>query len=212
MWLAFRIPYNLTRILWRELWRFIWYPLLIVRRNIFWIGLAGLGIYVYMTLFYSPPEPGYRDQLAAPADTPAPAGTQLAQPVVKTEDGNSAFSSDLLRKMRKDELAYYSQVFYSTMNTAENGAAHQWSWQNIHGTLTPTDRFTNKRGETCRRFNEVLKVHETQQNLSGIACEKQGGGWCKLRPSSTPACDLGRKPGFGAWWSDLMRDTNSLFR
>jgi hypothetical protein len=108
------------------------------------------------------------------------------------EDGNSAFSTDLLGKMTQPELAYYSTQLYWVMDHIANGSTHQWSHFNIAGAITPTKSFTNKRGYRCRYFNETLKVHEVQQTLKALACQRPEGGWCKLRPDFTPACNLGR--------------------
>lgn len=135
----------------------------------------------------------------------------LVQLVTKTENGNSAFSADLIEKMDGKELQFYSQTFYWVMQHQKLGKAHSWDYLNIHGTLTPVSEFKNKLGDTCRHFTETLKVHEYQQTIKGVACEKYGGGWCKLRPNSTPACELGRKPGISNWWFDTQQSFKRLF-
>ena len=98
------------------------------------------------------------------------------------------------------------------MDHQPSGEPHVWNFFNIHGSLTPKPEFYNKLGDKCRRFEEVLKVKETQQTISGIACQQQGGGWCKLRNNSTPACDLGRKGGIGTWWGDTKRSIGNMLR
>jgi surface antigen len=55
-------------------------------------------------------------------------------------------------------------------------------WENpntgAHGRTTPTETFTNDRGQPCRRFNTSVttKTGETQ-NGNGVACRNAQGGW-----------------------------------
>ena len=111
--------------------------------------------------------------------------------VTVLEDGNSSFATDLLTKMSSAELQEYSRHLFWAMDNMPDNKAHQWYSLNIAGTMTPTKTFRNKRGFICRYFNETLKVHEVQQTLNALACQRQEGGWCKLRPDYTPACNLG---------------------
>lgn len=131
--------------------------------------------------------------------------------IKKVENGNSVFSSDPLDSMSKQELMNYSQVFYWAMDNLADGASHEWAFYNTNGTITPLSSFDNNHGRSCRRFKEVLKVHEVQQNISGVACPQDEGGWCKLRNNSTPACGLGRKGGIGSWWQDTKYGVMNLF-
>lgn len=112
--------------------------------------------------------------------------------VTVVEDGNSSFATDLLTKMTSAELQQYSAQLFWAMDHIHDGKAHQWAHLNIGGVMQPTKTFRNKRGFICRNFDETLKVHEVQQTLKAMACQRQEGGWCKLRQDYTPACNLGR--------------------
>ncbi len=114
----------------------------------------------------------------------------IIQPVLRVQNGNSRFSEDLLSKMSPFELKHYSDVFYWVMEYKEANEPHRWAYHNIHGTITPQGRFKNNHGHTCRRFEEVLKVHTIQQTFDGMACQKVEGGWCRLRSDSTALCGI----------------------
>jgi surface antigen len=111
-------------------------------------------------------------------------------PVRKVEDGNSRFSADLLSQMAPEELRHYSSVFYWVMRYQDEGKPHRWAYYNIRGTITPFSSFENGHGHECRKFQEEIKVHETLQTLDGIACERNDGGWCRLRFDSAPLCGI----------------------
>lgn len=212
--------------LWYRLWRTIWYPLALMWQRIFGISVL-VGFAYIVSLFFqsedlSKPPPD-APKLAAPAFpgvdpskviTPAslPKDPGAVQPVLLYQNGNSAFSDDLLPKMNKEELRFYSMVFYQVMSKTKDGQSQAWQFVNVHGTLTPSGSFRNNLGQTCRHFRETLKVHQTQQTISGKACQQKGGGWCKLRIESTPACDLGRKGGFSDWWFDTRQGILGVFR
>lgn len=189
------------------------YPISVIRKHAFLLIVLCAIIYVY-TLFSGSDDgssaPATNQNAAKGAPRPKPPGN--IQPVAKYEDGNSIFSADLLPAMEEEELRQYSFKFYWVMDNVIDGEAHKWDFFNIHGTITPTATFVNNLGDTCRRFDELLKVHETQQQIAGIACQQKGGGWCKLRPNSTPACDLGRKGGISDWWFDTKRNIGDWFK
>ncbi len=119
----------------------------------------------------------------------------LIEPVTKRENGDSAFATDLYAMMTDQERNYYSAVFYKVMGGTPDGRGDDWMNGNTHGIIEPTRTFQNKLGVTCRTFTETLKVHQIEQTLSGTACEKGGGSWCKLKPNATPACNLGYEHG-----------------
>lgn len=125
--------------------------------------------------------------------------------VTKVENGNSSFSTDLFQKMTDAERIYYSQIFYWAMGQLQKGGSHSWSNLNIAGSYLITDVFKNRKGFTCKRFKESLKVHEIRQSLDGMACQREEGGWCKLRPESTPACAIaGRSGSGGSFFNNLF--------
>ena len=134
----------------------------------------------------------------------------LIEPVARKEDGDSAFATDVYATMTDVERNYYSAVFYQTMSTAKDGEPANWSYYNINGSLRPNRTFKNNNGETCRTFNEILKVHRVQQTISGTACQNGGGTWCKLKVNATPACGLSRSGG-GLGLDGLSNAVKSLF-
>lgn len=133
-----------------------------------------------------------QQQAAVPRDRN---GLPIVQAVTVKEDGDSNFATDIYALMNEQERAAYSQHYYWAMASLPNGQVHTWNYYNIAGTLRANDTFQNNSGVTCRRFNEVLKVHHIQQTISGTACQQGGGSWCKLRPNATPACGLSGSSG-----------------
>lgn len=150
------------------------------------------------------------DQPSKKAAPTGPDGKPVVyiEPVRIEEDGNSTFATDMIKKMREDERITYSQHFYWAMNQGAKGQKYTWNQHNIAGEITITDSFTNKTGTACKRFNEVLKVHEVRQTLSGLACARGDGSWCKLRRNATPACGLGQEPSF---FDSIGNKLNRLF-
>jgi surface antigen len=132
----------------------------------------------------------------------------VIDPVRTIEDGNSSFSTDLLQQMTEPERISYSQNFYWAMDHIATGQTHIWANQNIAGKFNVTETFKNKRGQTCKRIKETLKVHSIQQTLDALACQRAQGGWCKLRPNATPGCGLGRA---SSTLNDISRSFNNLF-
>ena len=176
-----------------------WFPVGLITRNLFLVIIIGVVLVIYIIFKTSD---GKLENLT-PAPAPvvqtqqAPANNGAA-PVIdavrKTEDGDSAFATDLYSTMITPERAYYSTIFFWAMSNLPNGQSHSWNNANIAGTIRPNDMFKNNLGETCRHFSEALKVHAIQQTLSGTACDSGGGTWCKLKPNATPACGLGHQP------------------
>jgi surface antigen len=219
MHVAARIIVNLSY----RIWRHLWYPFAWMWQRVFGIAVL-IGFSYLLWNFFGddgadepiPPPPAIASPEMTGEAPPKPIATSGAstpiEAVSKTQDGNSVFSEDLIPKMRGEELRHYSEQFYYAMGQIPDGQAYSWNFFNIHGTITSTHTFTNNLGHVCRRFNEVLKVHEIQQTIEGVGCEQRGGGWCKLRPNSTPACDLGRQEGIGTWWMDTKRSIGNLFR
>lgn len=115
----------------------------------------------------------------------------LVDAIKKFQDGNSRFSTDLVSQMTPVELRHYSSVFYWVMRYQAPNKPHRWALYNIHGTMTPFAIFENSFGHQCRKYREILKVHDTQQTFDGMACERTDGGWCRLRADSTPLCGIG---------------------
>lgn len=193
----FRIIFNLIRLG----IRLLLLPLFILSRNLFLIILLVIIIALYMAFSDAEPPaqvtPGSTTS-SAPREQPrSKSGEILIEAVRRREDGNSAFSADLYAQMDEMQRAYYSQVFYWAMTNLPDGQTQAWANGNTNGSFMPTDRFRNNRGDTCRRFREVLKVRATEQSLTGLACSKSpAGSWCKLQPNATPACGLGSDPGF----------------
>jgi len=71
----------------------------------------------------------------------------------------------------------------ATQRALEGQADHTTSrWENpntgAHGRTTPTETYTNDRGQPCRRFTSTVtaKNGETQSG-NGVACRNTQGGW-----------------------------------
>ncbi|MFM9890138.1 MAG: hypothetical protein ACKVOE_05775 [Rickettsiales bacterium] len=129
--------------------------------------------------------------IARANNSPAP----VIEAVTKRENGDSKFAADLYAMMTDPERVAYSQNFYDAMNKTLSGGTKNWAAGNIQGAIRPVDLFTNNSGTSCRHFAEVLKVHNIEQQITGIACVKADSTWCKLKSNATPACNLGHEAG-----------------
>ena len=186
-------------------------PIAVMKKNGFRYVIVG-GILYLLIQFYSAGDENPRNLDYAHPNPNMSSGDMAINNAIIYQDGNSAFSSDLISSMSKEELAQYSHVFYFAMNNIQNGKTHTWNFYNTHGAITPTSSFKNNYGQTCRRFKEVLKVHSIQQSIDGLACPRYAGAWCKLRPNSAPACNLGGKGGIGDWLDNAERGIRGLFK
>lgn len=194
--IIFRIIFNLFGIITRLGFGLLAFPLFLITRHAFLLIIVGGLLFAY--LFFNSDE----QQTLSTQNQNKPTMVrneqgqmvQVATPVARVENGDSAFANDIYKQMTDQERAYYSQIFFWAMNSVADGQTHSWSNIDIAGSIRPDRSFMNKTGEKCRYFGEVLKVHAVQQNLTGLACQN-GSSWCKLRPNATPACGLGHKPG-----------------
>ena len=165
---------------------------LIVRNFVLFLILVGV------LLLYRSCSTSSAPKMVQPAAPSAPSAAKqnpaakpgIVEPVRRREDGDSDFATDLYASMNDAERRYYSTIFYSTMNNVADGTPFVWTNANMTGTITPSRSFANNNGKPCRMFTEVLKVHAIEQNISGTACDRGDGGWCKLKPNATPACGL----------------------
>lgn len=173
-------------------------PLKIFARHTVLCLVIAAAVILYFALKKDPHAVDGLKPQAAPKITQAkqPKGAPpLIQTVTKRENGDSAFATDTYAIMTDEERAYYSATFYNVMTNAADSSSNEWSNYNINGVLRPTRTFQNNSGVTCRTFTETLKVHHIEQTLSGTACIKADGTWCKLKPNATPACNLGYEHG-----------------
>jgi surface antigen len=208
--LLFRIPFNLARMVIRLAFSFLWLPIHLVTRHLFATFLVIAFILIYAQFQSSSDQKADQALPKAPPPTltvdPQLQGAPIApsqkkqaklariDPVMKEEDGDSAFASDLYGAMTDAERTYYSQLFFWVMNTMQDGKPYTWNHFNIDGTLEPMQSFQNRLGQRCRTFREVLKVHTVRQSITGTACDNGGSTWCKLKPNATPVCGLGHEP------------------
>ena len=195
--IIFRMIFNLFGIFMRLGVGLLAFPIFLLTRHIFLLFIAAGLLFVY--LFFSSDDQQTRSQPNSNKPTMMRDAkgnmVQVATPVARIEDGNSAFANDIYKQMTDQEKNYYSQIFFWAMTNLPDGQTHSWSNLDIAGSIKPDSSFTNKSGERCRMFGEVLKVHAVQQTISGMACDNGGGTWCKLTANATPACGLGHKPG-----------------
>jgi surface antigen len=211
--ILFRIIRNLIRLA----LNLLWLPIALITRNLF--GIVILVAVIAFFVILSNDDSVKQEQMAVPAGAvktgtvmstppPAPPPTDKNAPPIsidtvrKVENGNSSFAKDLLKMMSANERAYYSNIFYWTMNNASAGKTIHWNNLNTFGAITPQAIFLNNKGHACRKFTETLKVKDIKQNIKGIACQRGGGAWCKLGPNATPSCGLGQMPSL---WNDIKR-------
>ena len=226
IFLPVRMALNLTRILIRLATRLLWLPIYLISHHLFLTFMAVLALIVFAQL-HSCNEKRKDARLPTPRSAPATltvdpqlqgvpgapsTGNQVQleriDPVLKVEDGDSAFASDLYAAMTEAERKYYSAFFFWAMNTLADGTAYPWTRGNIGGSIQPASSFQNNYGDRCRTFRETLKVHTVKQNLTGTACRKGDGSWCKLKANATPMCGLGYNPGF---WGGIVDSVKNLF-
>ncbi len=222
--LLFRIPFNLARMVIRLAFSLLWLPIHLVTRHLFltFVIIAGILMYAQFktsseekveSALPSAPPPGLA---VAPQLQGAPvAPSQKKQskaprvdPVMKEENGDSAFASDLYAAMTDAERAQYSNIFFWVMNNIQDNRHYTWTNVNIDGTIEPLTSFQNRLGHRCRKFREVLKVHTVRQSITGTACDNGGSTWCKLKPNATPMCGLGHEP---STFEGIKRSLKNIF-
>ncbi len=181
------------------------YPLFLLRQNAFaLLVMAGI-LYVVFSFFSDDePEPVQSYSAQLPLTSTGKAANVTSSPVLNVEDGNSMFSKDLVAAMNNEQSLFYSQVFYAVLSQVPDGTAYPWQQGDIAGSITPTETYSNSSAQTCRKFTEVLKVGVTQQNISGKACYRGDGSWCKLKLSSASGCGLHSKPSLGESFRSLF--------
>ncbi len=195
--IIFRIIFNLFGVITRLGVGLLAFPIFLLTRHAFLLVIAGGLLFVY--LFFSSDDQQTRSTVNhnKPTMVRNEQGqmVQVATPVKSVENGNSAFANDVYKQMTEQERAYYSQMYFWVMTNVPDGQTHSWTNIDIAGSIRPDKSFTNKSGEKCRYFGEVLKVHAVQQSITGLACQNGAKSWCKLGATATPACGLGHKPG-----------------
>lgn len=192
----FRIIFNLFRLITGMGFRLLWLPVFLVTRNLFLLIIVAVLVLAYVYFSDQPPAPARDANPTTMTRDPQGREVQVATPVRRVEDGNSAFSNDLYAQMTDQEKSYYSQIFFWAMGNLAPAQTHSWSQVDISGAIRVDESFKNNTGTDCKRFSETLKVHAVQQQLNGIACrEADGQRWCKLTANATPACGLGHTPG-----------------
>ena len=164
-------------------------------RHLLFVILIIVALLIWYAFHTSKPAMQELTPYGAPTTQPDSAQTNPAsivvQSVLKKEDGDSDFATDLYTSMTPPERATYSAHFYWAMTNLPNGQEHDWSRFNIAGRILAIDDFRNNDGIRCRHFSETLKVHTIEQTLTGSACAQSNGGWCKLKPNATPSCNIG---------------------
>jgi len=194
----FRIFFNLFRIVSRGFFSIFWLPISILTKSpMLTLVLVGLfALYLFSSSDDQQTKQRRNMNPATMAQGPNGKPIQVATPVQRLENGDSAFSNDLYKQMTDPERAYYSQIFFKVMGTGTDGEVYNWSEVDIAGSIRVDHSFANKEGARCRMFSETLKVHAVQQQISGMACQNGATDWCKLPTNATPACNLGHQPGF----------------
>lgn len=79
-----------------------------------------------------------------------------------------------------EDVRRHNEATRRALEGEPNYTSSRWENPNTgaHGYTTPTDTFTNERGQTCRHFNTSVtnKTGETQSG-NGVACRNAQGGW-----------------------------------
>jgi surface antigen len=79
-----------------------------------------------------------------------------------------------------EDVRRHNEATRRALEREPNYTSSRWENPNTgaHGYTTPTDTFTNERGQTCRHFNTSVtnKTGETQSG-NGVACRNAQGGW-----------------------------------
>lgn len=209
----FRLLFLPFRIARRILWMIVWYSVyfLIRRPKLFIFAaimlLVGI-IYVGWEVFEN------RALIVAKPGGSAPAATTQNVPTVSgnIEDGNSAFSKNLIELMQPFEKQAYSKQFYHAMQEQKPGEEYKWQiMPDIYGAITPAEFFKSSSGVDCRRFSELLSVKGNNQSIRGMSCRRKEGGWCKLRPNSVPICGMKEPGAFKLWMHEKTLRVKNWF-
>lgn len=208
----FRLLFLPFRIARRILWMIVWYSVyfLLKRPKLFIFAtmllLAGV-IYVGWEVFQN-----RALMIAKPSATQMVEGKNIPTVSGKIEDGNSAFSANIIEMMQPFEKQAYSKHFYYAMQDKKPGEEYRWQVvPTIYGAITPTESFTSSSGVPCRQFSELISVRGVNQSIRGISCKRKEGGWCKLRPNSVPICGMKGPGGMKLWMHEKKLRLQNLF-
>jgi surface antigen len=120
-------------------------------------------------------------------------------------NGNSAFTKKLVHMMELAHAQRYLQHFAHAMNQIAPDEEYLWIDSNtMFGRIRAGERFKSGSGVYCRPFKELTSYHGTNQRLSGVACQRRKGGWCRLRRSSAYTCEIAKPNDLEIFFKNLF--------
>ena len=114
---------------------------------------------------------------AAQADTP---GTGTPEKTPGTPGGAKPGTDGLKAQFTPADREMNQKCINKTLSEAPKGKT--WSWKNPKsgnsGTVTPTSPLQRQAGQTCRTFDESVKLKDGRsEQISARACKKSDGSW-----------------------------------
>ncbi len=197
-----RLP---LRLAWLGIWHGVYYFL---KRPVRLFYLAGILLGGLLVLFsmQTPKTPDLADVPATSQTIQTPAQvTQLPKIQGRIRNANSAFTKTLLATMPPTDLQTYSTNFIHAMNHTHAGQPYRWLVSDLlFGEIIPDAPFQAKSGVYCRKFRELISYQRQHERYKGMSCQRKSGGWCRLRPNSTPSCEIGSPNRFRVFLKNLL--------
>ncbi|TAF15706.1 MAG: hypothetical protein EAZ74_01110 [Alphaproteobacteria bacterium] len=203
--LPFQMFRMIRKILWRIIWHFVYFFLLKPQRLLYFTAL----IIVISWLM-----PDNRSVSSAPPPLePIKPMIEKSDQVVSTlpkikgtiRNVNSVFNASSLDIMGDMERHNYYKHFYHVMTHEQADVPYRWKISdNFFGSLTAQAPFKARSGVMCRFYKELLSYRGQHESFDGLACQRQRGGWCRLRPQSAHTCSLGKPSKMDMFFNNLF--------
>ncbi len=90
-----------------------------------------------------------------------------------------AIGNSIGASMDNADMAAYNDASRRALENAPAGQSLPWKNPDSgnYGTITPSNYYTNGRGQYCREYNQTIVVGGRKQSGHGTACREPDGSW-----------------------------------
>lgn len=85
---------------------------------------------------------------------------------------------------------YYLRVFDYTMDNIPAEKPFHWDAITASGNIRVSEKYISKSQASCRNFSETFVINNIQGADEGVACKRDGKGWCRLKNENAHTCAL----------------------
>lgn len=95
--------------------------------------------------------------------------------------------ADLLDGSQRE---YYQRVFNHIMENHKDEKPYEWKSGAEKGSIRVSKQYISKSKSLCRNFAESFVVDGEAGQYEGVACKREGKGWCRLKSEDALTCAL----------------------